>query len=162
MLRNRLVRASLCVQAGVVQAQALNRAAVDEMFLDDLVDVLQLNEAVPDRFRIDNNGGAVLALVQTPGLIGTNLVLQPGLLQSILEGGFELLSAPGATAWAGGALVAFISADKNMVLELGQVSLPFNAGVRRTGVSETMNTGCNLTILSRSRTTWWPSSPATA
>jgi len=104
----------------------------------------------------------MLALVQAPGLIGANLMLQPSLLQCVLEGGFELLSAPGATAWAGSALVALIGADKDVVLELGQVSLPFNRGVRRTGVSETMNTGCNLTILSRSRTTWWPSSPATA
>jgi hypothetical protein len=127
VLRDGLVGASLCVQTSIWQAKALDRPSVDEVFLNDLVDVLQLNKAVPDGFGIDDNGGTVLALVQAPSLVGTNLVLQPGLLQCVLEGGFELLSAPGATAWAGGAFVALVGADKDVVVELGQVSLPFQS-----------------------------------
>jgi hypothetical protein len=122
VLRDGLVGASLCVQTTIGQAQPLDRPAVDEVLLNDLADILQLHKAVPDRLGIDDNGGAVLALVQAPGLIGTNLVLQPSLLQCVLEGGFELLSAPGATAWARGALVALVGADKDVVLELGQAA----------------------------------------
>ena len=120
VLRDGLVGASLCVQAGVGQAQALHRATVDEMLADNLINVFQVDEAVPDRFRIDDDGGAVLALVEAASLVGANQVLQSSLFQSVFEGGFELLAARGAATGAGGGRVALVGADEQVVLKFGQ------------------------------------------
>jgi hypothetical protein len=123
----RLVRATLGIQAGIGQAQARHGAAVQEVLADDLGDVLDVHEAVPDGLGIDDNDGAVLALVEAAGLVGADLVLQTGRLDGVLEGGFELLASPWAAAWTRGALVALVGADEEVVLELWQGGGPFGS-----------------------------------
>lgn len=129
-----LVGASVCVQAGIGQAQARDGAAVDEVLADDLDDVVQVHEAVPDGLGIDDDGGAVLALVEAAGLVCADVVLEAGGLDGVLEGGFELLAALRAAAWAVGGLVALVGADEEVVLELWQRRRSFGwdrvAGIR--------------------------------
>jgi hypothetical protein len=82
------VGAMLGVEAGVQEAQALYGTAVKEVFGDDLLDVFDVDEAVPDGFGVDHDYGAVLALVEASGFVGSDMVLEAGVLDGVLEGGF--------------------------------------------------------------------------
>jgi hypothetical protein len=85
------VWALLSVEAGVGKAETLDGAAMEKMFGDDLVDVADVYEAVPDGLGIDHDDGAVLALIEATGLVGSNVVPEAGFLDGVLEGGFEFL-----------------------------------------------------------------------
>ena len=78
--------AALGVEAGIGQPKPLYGAAVEEVPGDDLLDVLDVDKAIPDGLRIDHDDGAVLALVEAGGLVGPDMVLQSGFLDCVLEG----------------------------------------------------------------------------
>lgn len=65
----RPVRADGGVEAVVGDAEPLDGTASDEVFTDDLGDVFDLDSAVPYGFRVDNDGWAVLALLEASGLV---------------------------------------------------------------------------------------------
>jgi hypothetical protein len=114
---------------------------MQEVFVHDLLYILELDEAVPDRLGIDDDNRAMLALVETARLVGTNEVLQSSVLNSVLEGGFELLSALGQAAWAGRVLVTLVGANKEMMLKFRHRRPFFRfvaVNVRCTGLSETI------------------------
>jgi len=58
------MRAGFCVQALVGDAQALNRASADEMLLHNRFRIFRAHVAVPHSLRVDDDGGAMLALIQ--------------------------------------------------------------------------------------------------
>jgi hypothetical protein len=58
------VRAVVGVDAGVGKAEAFYGATVHEVLLNDLFGVAGLSEAVPDGVRINDQDGAMLALVK--------------------------------------------------------------------------------------------------
>ena len=76
----------LGVDAGFGKAETLDGAAFDEVLLDDLGDVAGVNIAVPDSLGVDDHDGTVLALIEASGLIGADLVLDPGVFDGVLEG----------------------------------------------------------------------------
>jgi hypothetical protein len=80
------VRAVIGVDAGVGKAEALDGAAVEEVLLNDLFGVAGLGEAVPDGFRVHDEDGAVLALVEAAGFVDADAVLEAGGFDGILEG----------------------------------------------------------------------------
>ena len=82
------MRAGLRVQAACGQAETLDRPAVDEVFGDDLFDVFEVDKAIPDGLGIDHDNRAVLALVETASLVGADDVLETGIFDGVLEGGF--------------------------------------------------------------------------
>jgi hypothetical protein len=112
------VRAVVGVDAGERKAKALYGLAADEVLLDDLFGVAGVGEAVPDGLRVDDHDGGVLALVEAPGLVDADFVLEAGGFDSVLEGTFEFLTAFIGAAGAGGGLVALVHADKNVVFEI--------------------------------------------
>jgi hypothetical protein len=77
--------ATLSIQACIRQPEPLNRTSMHQMFADDLLDILHMNEPIPDRVRIDHNHRPMLALIKTPQLIRTNLPLQTSLFHRIFE-----------------------------------------------------------------------------
>jgi|SRR6516165_7284484 len=81
-----LVGALLGVEAGVGKAEALDGTVVEKVLGDDLVDIFEVDEAVPDGLGIDCDDGAVLALVEAPGFVGADVVLEAGFLDGVLEG----------------------------------------------------------------------------
>ena len=83
-----LVRAMLGVEAGCGQAQTFHGAAVDEVLCDDFLHVFQLDEAVPDSLGIDHDRRTMLALVEAAGFVGADEVLEAGIFDGVLEGGF--------------------------------------------------------------------------
>ena len=80
------VRAVFGVEARVGEAEALDGTIVEEVFGDDLVDVAGMDVAVPDGVGIDDDDGAVLALVEAAGFVGADVVLESGFLDGVLEG----------------------------------------------------------------------------
>src|SRR5437762_7364572 len=58
-------------------AQALDDAAVLQVFLDDLVDVSAVDIRVPDRVRINDDARTLLAAVEAAGLVDAELA-RPG------------------------------------------------------------------------------------
>jgi hypothetical protein len=115
-----LVGALLDVEADVGEAQALDRTAVEEMLRDDFFDVFDVDEAVPNGLRIDNNDRTVFALVETARFVGPDVVFEAGVLDGILEGGFKLFAAARKAARTVGAFVAFVGANEDVVVKFRQ------------------------------------------
>ena len=124
------VRAVGCVDTGIRQAEEFDRTAADEVLGDDLADVVEVDEAVPDGLRIDDHDGAVLALVEAAGLVDADAVLEAGFLGGILQGGAELFAVLVAAAGAVGGVVALVEADEDVAFKIGHWG--FDAGSERT------------------------------
>jgi hypothetical protein len=105
------------VDAGIGKAEALDGTAVDEMFVDDLFGVVGIGETVPEGFGVDDEDGAVLALVEAAGFVDADSVLEAGGFDGILEGAAEFLAMFVAAAGAGGGIVALVDADENVMFE---------------------------------------------
>jgi hypothetical protein len=105
------------VDAGVRQAEAIDGTAVEEVLVDDLLGVMGVGEAVPDGFGIDDEDGAVLALIEASGLIDADAMLEAGGFDGVLEGSAEFLAVFGGAAGAGGGFVALVQADKKVVFK---------------------------------------------
>lgn len=129
------MRAVVGVDAGVGKAKAFNGTAVDEVFLDDLFGVLRFGEAVPDGFGIDDEDGAVLALIQAAGLVDTDAVLEPGGFDGVFEGSAKLLAVLVGTTGAVGCFVAVVEADEDVAFEEWHMRDWMRDGARRCGVS---------------------------
>jgi hypothetical protein len=112
------VGAVLGVEAGVGEQKALDGTAVDEVLADNLINIFRVDEAVPDGVGIDDHYGAVLALVETAGFVGADFAFQPGVLDCVLEGAFQLTATVAGTAGTGGVFVPLVGADEEVMLEL--------------------------------------------
>ena len=120
LLCSGLVGALLGIEAGIGEAEALDGAVVEEVLGDDLVDVFEVDEAVPDGLGIDDDDGAVLALVEATGFVGADVVLEAGFFDSVLEGWLELLAAAGKATGTGGGFVTLVGTDEDVVVEFWQ------------------------------------------
>jgi hypothetical protein len=98
------VGALLDVEAGIRQAKRLDRPAVEELFVDDLLDVLHADKTEPDRLRTDHDDRPVFALVEAAGLIGPDMVLQAGILNGVIRRRISTFYCPQAGNWGGAAL----------------------------------------------------------
>jgi hypothetical protein len=107
------------VDAGGGQAEALDGVAVDEVLLDDFFGVAGVDEAVPDGFGVDDEDGAVLALVEAAGFVDADFAFEAGGFDGVLEGAFEFFAVVIGAAGTGGGAVAFVEADEDVVFEVG-------------------------------------------
>lgn len=136
--------AMLRIEAGSRKAKPLHRASMQKVLADNLIHILELDEPIPDGFGIDDDNGAMLALIKAARLVGTNKVFEACILNSVFEGGFELFSALGQAARTGGVLVTLVGANEEMMLKFrhGRPFFLFAAfaavNVRHTGLSETI------------------------
>jgi hypothetical protein len=87
----------------------------------DLVDVFELDEAIPDGLGIDHDDWTVLALIEASGLVGADYVLEPSLFYGVFEGILELLAVAWKTAGTGCRAVALVGADEEMMFKLRQL-----------------------------------------
>jgi hypothetical protein len=90
------------VDAGVGKAEAIDGTAMEEVLVYDLLGVVGVGEAVPDGFGIDDEDGAVLALVEAAGLVDADAVLEARGFDGVLERAAEFLAVFVGTAGAGG------------------------------------------------------------
>jgi hypothetical protein len=114
-LRSAAVGAGLGVNAGVGDAKALDGTPIDEVFFDDFGGVFGLHKAVPDRLRVDHDGGPMLALVEAERLVNAHAG-ESGSLGELLQLRKDFALAVGGTRGAGSALGANVMTDKDMML----------------------------------------------
>jgi len=107
------------VQAGVRQAEALDRLAAEDVGLDNLVDVGLGDVAVPDCVRVDDDVRAVLALIEAARMIGADFAFEAALGEFLLEEFLQIGFRGGIAASTRMARRALVAADENMFFELG-------------------------------------------
>jgi hypothetical protein len=102
------------VQACILEPESLDWPPVKNVGLDNFVNIRQLDSSVPNGLRINNNIGAVLALVEAPGLVGANSSLQAQFCQFVLEALLEFRFACWITTASRMPRRAHVSAHENM------------------------------------------------
>ena len=128
--------ASLSVEAGVGEAQALDRATRDEVLVDDFRGVFRLDVAVPDGFGVDDDHGAVFALVEAAGLVDADFAFEPCGAAELLKLDEEVSGAVGGAGDAWGTGGAGILADKYVPFKLRQSVNPFHVKWYRVSRNE--------------------------
>ena len=73
--------------------------------------------SIPDGFRIDDHGWAVLALIKASGFVGADGALQSKLGEPVFESLLQFAFAGGVATATRGFRVARVAADENMLLE---------------------------------------------
>ena len=124
------MRAGFGVDAFVGEAKALDRSASDEVFVDDFGGVFRADMAVPDSLRVDDDGVAVLALIEAAGLVDADAGAEAGGLHELLDGGVKFAFTVGIAggAWCVGG--TGVGADKNVAFKSGQAGLLRKWGLR--------------------------------
>jgi hypothetical protein len=117
------VRADGCVEAVVCDSQPLDRLSRDKVLADDLGHIADGDSAVPDRFRIHDDRGSVLALIEASGLIYADRASEAGRLYGVLEGSVKLAFSVGGAGRASAAGLAEVGADEDVALEFRQSKL---------------------------------------
>ena len=108
------------VEAVVGDDEALDGTPGDEVFTDDLGHVVDGNVAVPDGLRVNDDGGAVLALVEASGFVGADGTGEAGAFDGVLEGGVKLAFAIGGAGGSGAAGFTKVGADEDVAFEFRQ------------------------------------------
>lgn len=117
------MRAFGVVEAVIGDQEVGQDLAAENGALDDALDVGDLHTAVPDTLRIDDEGGAVLALVEASGVIGACPAREARALELGLERLAELLGTLGIAAAAFMAGLARVTTDEHVVSERWHVLL---------------------------------------
>lgn len=111
------VRATFCIQAAFGNSQTLDGMPLHQMPGHDLLHIGQLDEAIPDRFRIDDHHRSMLTLVETAGFVRANLVLQTSIFDRVLERRLQLFTSRRKATGPRRALVPLVGADKEVFLK---------------------------------------------
>ena len=100
-LRSIAMGAALGVQAGVGDAQPLDRPSADQMLVHDRGGVFGLDIAVPDGLGIDDHRGPMLALIEASRLVDAHGCAQAGSFCQLLQLGVEFAFAIAGARWRG-------------------------------------------------------------
>jgi hypothetical protein len=122
LLRPRLartMRTNLRIQAGICNNQPLNRPAIADMRIKNLIHIGRRNASVPNRVRVNNHSRAMFTLIKTSGLIGPHPRLKPARRQPRLEQTMQRRLVPGIAAPSRVIRRTLVSADKDVFLEFG-------------------------------------------
>jgi hypothetical protein len=105
------------VEAFVGESKAFDWLSADDVRVDDFVDVGFRHVAIPDGPGVDDDGRAVLALVEASGLISACAAFQSALGEFLLEEFLQTGFGERIAASAGIARRTLISADKDVMFE---------------------------------------------
>jgi hypothetical protein len=112
---------------------------VQKVALEDLLDVVQADAAIPDAFRIDHQRHASLTLVETARLVGAHPTLQSRFLDESLETSPHRGGSLGGTAASGVRIGATVLAHEDMSFETrhpaslaGSIAGPIEKGQRQS------------------------------
>lgn len=104
--------------------QTRHHFALDHMTFHDFDHIVFRFDRVPDSLGINDDAGALRAVIETAGFIGAHDVLEVEALGFLFKSGVQVFRAEmGATA-ARIVRAALVCADKNMSFESGQCSFP--------------------------------------
>jgi hypothetical protein len=120
MARLTAMRAGFGVETIFVDAQALDGTAAEEVLGDDGFGVFRMDVAVPDGVRVDDDHGAVLALIETTGFVDAHAAGKAGfpaqLLQARMQFAFSVAGA--GRTWR--VRRADVVADEDVAFKAGQ------------------------------------------
>jgi len=105
------------VEAGICQSKPLDRLALDDVGLHDLVDICFGDPAVPNCLGIDHHVGAMLALVETPGLVRAHSAFQSTFGEFLLEEFLQASFGCWIAASPGMPRRALVSTDEDVLFE---------------------------------------------
>jgi hypothetical protein len=125
------VRTGFCVEALFGDAETVYRAASDEVIPNNGFGVLGADIAVPDGLRVDDDHGAVLALVEATGLVDAHAAGKASFLCQLLEAGVQIALAVGGTGDAGRIGGAGVVANKDVMFEGWQRGILLDASDSR-------------------------------
>ena len=74
-----------CIEAAVGQHQALDWLATDYVGFDDFLDIGLGDVSIPNGLGIDDNSRAVLALIETAGLVGSYSAFETAFRKFLFE-----------------------------------------------------------------------------
>src|SRR5690606_13228328 len=99
------------------EPQACYRFPAGQMGLDDLVDILPVEDPVPDAFRIDHGHGAEFATVEAARLVHAQLARteQAEFLAALLRMGLQVRRTGGGATGAR-VIVALVDAEEDVTL----------------------------------------------
>ena len=117
------MRADWSVEAVVVNDDAVDWLTGDEVLTDDLRHVVNGDAAVPDGFRIDHYGRAMLALVEASGFVYADRGGKACRPHGILEGGVKLTFAVGSAGGPGAPRLTEVGTDEDVAFEFRQSRL---------------------------------------
>lgn len=106
------------IQTGVSQTQSLHRLTGQNVRLDNLIHIRFGNPAVPDCLGVDDYVGAMLALVETPGLVRAHAAFQSTFGEFLLEEFLQTSFGCWIAASPGMPCRALVSADEDVSFEL--------------------------------------------
>lgn len=112
--------ATRSIQTLVGKDKPFDWSARNQVFSNDLGDILRLDVPVPDSLGIDDHGRPVFALIEAAGLVGSNPRTETGRLDLILEQPLQFAFAICGTGRPCRPGLAMVSADKHMPLKLWQ------------------------------------------
>ena len=107
------------VQAFIGQSKALDWFASYDVGFDDLLNVSLGDESIPYGLGIDHEIRAVLALIETAGLVGSHFAFQAWFCQLLLEKFLQFRLAGWITASPGVSRRALVAAYEDVLFELG-------------------------------------------
>ena len=118
----RLPVLAICgIDAFLTQAQAFYRLSANNVGVDDFIDVIERDTSVPDRLGINHEVWTMFALVETPGLVGSNPPSQTSFGKLLLEGLLQLCVSLRITTPAWMSRNPLVSADENVLLKCWHV-----------------------------------------
>ena len=97
--------------------QAFNQFTLDYVSFHNFCDVGFIPHPIPDAFRINDDAGTILAMIQTPCLVGTDDAFEPESLDFLFEEGVQFRGPVIGTAPSRVALGPLIHANENMMFE---------------------------------------------
>jgi hypothetical protein len=146
------VGAGFGVDALVCEAKAFDGTAVDEVFLDDLLGIFGLDVAIPDGLRVDDDGGAMFALVEAAGLVDANRAGEARCLGKLLQLGMQFALSVGGARGAWGAFRTGVVAYEDVVLENWQMIPPgsrLQASAKGNGAENSRRRTFHILLLAR-------------
>jgi hypothetical protein len=111
------------VDATLGQAETLDWPASHKVLADNFVHIRGLDRAVPDSVGVDDDGWAMLALVEAASLVGANRGGEARGLQLIFENGVQRSDAVAGARRPGTPGFAAIGAYKNVAFKRWQRGL---------------------------------------
>ena len=102
------------MNTSIGQQQPFYRTASHQMRRNNFSHIRFIYVPVPDRFRIDDNGRPMFALIQAAGLVDTDRALQAGSVHGLLQLGVQLRFAVSVATGTRTAGLALVDADKHV------------------------------------------------
>jgi hypothetical protein len=84
---------ALSIKAGIRNHEPFDNRVSRDVLIDDFVHILNCDSSVPNGLRINHHRWPVLALIQTPSFVGSDLAFESTFRQSGLERVMQLRSA---------------------------------------------------------------------